>query len=331
VPGAVGRALWPPAFARTRVTEQARDMRDRLLDPEREEVAPRPRVVEPAPPLARIMALQRSAGNQAVGRMLSRFSEEEEQGFKKTHKKKMQEAAELFRTNFLFGPYEQWPFGRNLDHYMREAANPDDLVTRITADIEKAKEWAKTKDQKPPPPEKKQPAAATQPEPKKEPKEKKEKQAPMSLEDFNASLPDVNKWDQALPGAMTTAEANPVMPGTNGPPLTYQFDRETFTSPITNWDLKDHGGKNATSLTIDHVRQIVTWLTGTYKRKGAVWVRRGPGSGGWSDTHQLKIIHKVIKAPGSEKRVTYHLTLKPGVYNDLTDVPFAGADWAGES
>jgi hypothetical protein len=305
-------------------------MRERVLDPAREEVAPQARAAQPAPSLARIMALQRSAGNQAVTRLLSRWEEDQDAGFRKTHKKRLEEAFLLHMKHFM-GDLKDWPRVKDLDEYKRAAKDPDDLIVRLNADIVLATAWKQSYDAQPSALDQAKSAAADKPkeQPKKEKKKEKEPAA-VSLEEFNASLPEVNPWDQALPDAMTTAEENPLMPGTIGAPTTYQFDRDVFTNPITSWDLKDHGGKNATALTVDHVRQIVTWLGGTYKRKKAVFVRRGPGSGEWTDTHQLKIIHKEVKAPGSSKKVTYHLTLKPGVYDALAEVPFAGADWTGD-
>jgi hypothetical protein len=310
-------------------------MRERVLDPAREEVASEPRPAQPAPSLARIMALQRSAGNQAVTRLLSRWPEEDEDSaFRKKHKKTLEQGFLLHMKRFM-GDLKDWPRVKTLEEYKRAASDPDDLIVRLNADIVLATAWKQSEAAQPSALDQAKAAAAdkAKEQPKKEKKEKKkEKKEPaaVSLEEFNASLPEVNPWDQALPDAMTTAEENPLMPGTIGAPTTYQFDRDVFTNPITSWDLKDHGGKNATALTVDHVRQIVTWLGGTYKRKNAVFVRRGPGSGEWTDTHQLKIIHKEVKAPGSTKKVTYHLTLKPGVYDALAEVPFAGADWTGD-
>jgi hypothetical protein len=152
----------------------------------------------------------------------------------------------------------------------------------------------------------------------------------MSLDDFHDLVPEVNVWDQALPQAITTPDENPLMPGQILPPTTAQFTKDEFTRPITDWlPSKGHGGKTATSLTATHVREILTWLNAGYHRKQAVWVRRGPGSGEWTDTYQLGIIHKHVNASGSTEKATYHLMLRPKVYDDLAEVPFAGADWQG--
>lgn len=308
-------------------------MRRRLPDIEREEeTGPRPVVTAaPAPQLARILALQQSAGNQAVSRVLARLTDEDVTS--KGDRKTLGELKTKYNTNFGdSGLYKTWPNREEWHYYFEKAYSLKNLGELLDADIVKAKSYAalpqpvatQEEEKKPTKPlpnanQSKAPQQAQQQTPK------QPKYTPVDMSKIQAA----NPWDMHQPEAIHTADPNPTMPQQVMPPTHAVFDLSEYTNPITSWNRTTHGGKRGQSLSLTNARAIVNWLDTSFPNRNAVYVCRGPGSGGYSSQTQLKIIHRVNNV--GTKKATYHLSLAKSVYDQLVEVEFAGADWGDTS
>lgn len=306
-----------------------------------EEKARRPASPAPrSPQLARILALQQSAGNQAVGRMLARLSMS--QVTSKDDKRKVSDAKKKYDEHFEAGK-SLYKFPRKEDwaYLFDEAATVDGLVKAVDKHVSDGKEWLERQQQQaqptPQPAQNTAPVTNTPgqraqqrdptPKPQDEPKrEKKEKKyTPLDLSKIKAA----SQWDMVQPESIHAADPNPTLPNEILPPLAPVFNLGDFTGPIASWSPNVHAGTSAMNLSLERVQQIVTWLQTAYGRRANVYLRRGEGSGSYSGAMQLKIIHKQQNATGSAKKATYHLSLRPEVYQALNDVEYANADWNG--
>jgi hypothetical protein len=292
-----------------------------------------------------VLALQRAAGNGAVagllarpavgrvGRALQRMTDEDVASLDKKEKRVYLDALKLYNDNFSGGkPYardaESWSW------FVEQADDVDGLLASVKSAVVAAAARAQAAAAQPsassaPPPSKKlasdtpasasasaaQPASAE--EHKGEPEEpvkpkKSRKGTPLDLGSIQAP-PLWEKPPSIASGPMHAAAAAAAK-------APKPFDVSLYTSALAAWKTSEHGGKRATDLSVEEVREIVDFATHTWSRKNAVYIRRGAGSGEWSGKVQLKIIH-VSQTTSSGKRSTFHFTLSAQVYGQLAEVP----------
>ncbi len=142
----------------------------------------------------------------------------------------------------------------------------------------------------------------TQSQPPSEKKEKKKKEKKVY------SLGEVGEKfkDEAKPlDYLGVVQNNNNLP----PPITTttQEDRSSpIISKIRSWyPSQGHSGCRAMNLTTDDLQKIVDWALNENTK---YFVKKGRGTGEYSERNQLKVIHKQVKAGG--KNATYHITVR---------------------
>lgn len=292
-------------------------MRHLFSDLEREEEAAPRRVVPaaPAPHIARMLALQSSAGNQAVSRMIARMSDEDldiEANEDRESKKLMKTTRETYHAAFgLSGKYKDQSGWETWDFLVRKARSLKNLAELVKKEVEKAETVAS------------QPKPVKEKEPEKE-KEKEKEQTTVSTPSTSSGPTSSTKKSKVTYKAVDPSQLGFTQTPISSPSTTPTGPSQaivTYTQGLNSWQpSKGHGGKDGTNLTLVQAQELVDWAQDKWSRKTAVYHARGEGSGQYAGQQQLKFIHKSVDDTGSGKKATYHITLKSSVLSALTGV-----------
>jgi hypothetical protein len=265
-----------------------------------EERASRPAVATaPAPQIARLLAMQQSAGNQAVGRILSRLTVGLD-----TSKEDRSEIARLQKLHTShFGPNGRFPrpaFKEEWAALLKQATTVKNLSDTLDAVIEQARAAA------PPPAQPRPQPPRNSPPPEQKPPEPK------------------SPWGRgSVPPTVREAPApKPRNAQAPSPP----DELKAYKDEIGTWDARKHSGMDAAALSLAEVQELLNWLKGTWKWKEDVYFKKGAGTGPWSTKAQLKVIAWSRIRLGGNKLPTFHFTLKPTAYAAL-DLDEVQADW----
>jgi hypothetical protein len=283
--------------------------------------APRRREQEPsarpAPEVARVLALQRSAGNRAVaaalGRpALARFTQEDVDEMQPEDKKKVQATKKLFQDSFGFGK-KYYEFEDDDWEYVLSTADTvqaleDDVKRRITRAEEQFKRANQPKPSEPSAPVR-QPGAQ-----------------PNTILDYQPPLRSKKqrkKPHKARPEATDIQVGfsyGPAPSQTPPPPPGHQQQQELPNLPqsmsaiqksLVDWNGTDHTGKSGMHLSLAQVEQVITFIRDRWAAKPF----KGLGSGQWNGSYQLKVA-ELGKVGG--KSATWHLTVTKDVYDAMS-------------
>jgi hypothetical protein len=142
---------------------------------------------------------------------------------------------------------------------------------------------------------------------------KKEKKQPRFVPLDLTSISTPSKWTGTVSAAVTQAPTGHVVAA----PKPKSASVTTCTTALAAWSPQAHGGRRATDLTLADAQEVVGYARYEYKRRNSVFIIKGAGSGEYAERVQLKIVHKQQHAPGSNKKATFHLTLRQDVFDQL--------------
>jgi hypothetical protein len=281
-------------------------MRQRHPDLQREGEAARPSLhAAPAPQIARLLALQGSAGNQAVGRMLFRIKESNI------------EPGELRRLRVLHkGAFAKGAKFASSPHAITWAALMAlDTVEEVRSRLEQAITAAE--------------AAA----PKTTAKPRKTGRGRALQEEAPAPQPDPVAEEAPAPPQKKAAWQNKedLVLVKAAPPMREEAPLPEATladchTTIKGWNAWDHDGMACQGLGKDEVDQLLEWLKKTWEWGNSVFFRKGAGTGKWAANNQLKVIAWNGRPLASGKRPTFHFTLSDEAYAHL-QVDSVLAEW----
>jgi hypothetical protein len=267
--------------------------------------------------VARVLALQRSAGNHAVvsalrARTLQRLTAGDVKKLKGEEKTKYENTKAKYEQHFAIGaPLYEYP-NLELDGwswYFGEAGTVAALEATVNKLVERATEWKKLRDQAAA-----QPSTATSKQQTTQPKQQttQPKQPSQRKQKGTDITADVVGSKSYSPAPQTTTQKPPTVTVPNLPPKLNYIQRS-----LNNWNGTDHTGKEGDTLTLEEVQRVVAYV----QAKWAARPFKGRGSGKWAGTWQLKI-SELGQVGG--KSATWHLTLSQAVYTALA-VPEAGS------
>ncbi len=153
-------------------------------------------------------------------------------------------------------------------------------------------------------------------------KKGRKKAPPMSLAEFNASLPETpapSAWAKKLefkPEVLTPGP--PQAPQATTPHKAPPKDKAgDVISHLKAWrpGTEGHSGEKNTGLSLEDLEKIWTWV----KEDGRYNIVLGPGTGEYALKYQFKIIHKQVTVPQDQKNATYHITIDPSVYEQWVE------------